>query len=145
MKKMFVLVLVLCATLLFASFVSANDVGASTSASISVVQCSYNDDCDLFDSDCAQGVCNASNECEQVLKSSATICRSAGICDANEFCDGVNVDCPADVNQPDGTNCGDGLFCNGDETCQAGVCRGGVTRDCSDGVGCTVDSCNEAT
>ncbi|MFQ5490582.1 MAG: endonuclease/exonuclease/phosphatase family protein, partial [Phycisphaerae bacterium] len=41
--------------------------------------------------------------------------------------------------------CDDGLFCNGAETCVASVCQPGVAVNCDDGVGCTMDSCNEAT
>ncbi|MBN1948073.1 MAG: hypothetical protein JW797_20560, partial [Bradymonadales bacterium] len=41
--------------------------------------------------------------------------------------------------------CDDGLFCTTGESCSAGVCTGGAPTDCNDGVGCTVDSCNEVT
>ena len=45
------------------------------------------------------------------------------------------------------SECDNGLFCDGTETCNlgTGVCEAGTPPDCSDGVGCTVDSCNEAT
>ncbi|MFQ5592102.1 MAG: hypothetical protein ACE5HE_13135, partial [Phycisphaerae bacterium] len=43
-------------------------------------------------------------------------------------------------------NCDDGLFCNGAETCNATLdCQAGTAVNCNDGVGCTDDSCNEAT
>jgi len=48
-------------------------------------------------------------------------------------------------NKADGTLCDDGLFCNVNETCQAGVCTGGVSKDCNDFDICTADSCNEDT
>jgi hypothetical protein len=41
--------------------------------------------------------------------------------------------------------CDDGLFCTGVETCVATVCQPGTPVDCGDGVGCTVDVCNEGT
>ena len=41
--------------------------------------------------------------------------------------------------------CDDGLFCNGAETCVASVCQAGTAPNCSDGVACTTDSCNEGT
>jgi subtilisin family serine protease len=41
--------------------------------------------------------------------------------------------------------CDDGLFCNGAETCVASSCQAGTPPNCSDGVACTNDSCNEAT
>jgi len=39
--------------------------------------------------------------------------------------------------------CSDGLWCNGSETCVAGQCQAGTAPDCSDGIPCTTDSCNE--
>ena len=42
-------------------------------------------------------------------------------------------------------DCDDGLYCNGVEDCVTGSCVAGTAVDCGDGVGCTVDSCNEAT
>ena len=40
-------------------------------------------------------------------------------------------------------DCDDGLYCNGVETCIDGTCQNGDTVDCSDGIGCTDDTCNE--
>ena len=42
-------------------------------------------------------------------------------------------------------DCDDGLYCTGVDTCVAGACVFGAAVDCSDGVGCTDDSCNEGT
>ncbi len=47
-------------------------------------------------------------------------------------------------------DCNDGQWCNGQETCQEdvggdAVCVAGTAPDCSDAVGCTVDTCNEGT
>ncbi len=39
--------------------------------------------------------------------------------------------------------CEDGLFCTVGDSCLEGDCLGGPARDCSDGVGCTTDSCDE--
>jgi hypothetical protein len=41
--------------------------------------------------------------------------------------------------------CSDGQFCNGAEQCVSGSCTAGAAVNCSDGVSCTTDSCNEAT
>jgi hypothetical protein len=42
--------------------------------------------------------------------------------------------------------CDDGVYCNGAETCSAvSDCQAGTAVECGDGVGCTVDSCNEGT
>ena len=58
---------------------------------------------------------------------------------ADDFTLAVAVGCVVDA------DCDDALFCNGAETCAAGVCQAGTAPDCSDGVGCTTDSCNEGT
>ena len=42
-------------------------------------------------------------------------------------------------------DCDDSLYCNGTESCNAGSCQSGTAIVCDDGVGCTVDTCNEAT
>jgi hypothetical protein len=42
-------------------------------------------------------------------------------------------------------DCDNGLFCDGVERCVANACQPGTPVDCNDGVGCTVDACNEAT
>ena len=49
-------------------------------------------------------------------------------------------ECTSDV------SCDNGQFCDGVETCDTfGVCQSGTVVNCDDGVGCTDDSCNEAT
>jgi endonuclease/exonuclease/phosphatase family metal-dependent hydrolase len=46
----------------------------------------------------------------------------------------------------DNADCDDGLFCNGQETCNAqSQCEAGTPPDLADGVGCTIDTCDEAT
>jgi hypothetical protein len=56
-------------------------------------------------------------------------------------CGGQN--CPPCECLSDG-GCDDTLFCNGTETCDAyGQCQPGTLVDCDDGVGCTVDECDE--
>jgi hypothetical protein len=45
---------------------------------------------------------------------------------------------------PDGLPCGGSLFCVLGQTCQSGVCGGGVARDCDDGLACTANACSEA-
>ncbi|MFQ5463759.1 MAG: hypothetical protein ACE5E5_14175, partial [Phycisphaerae bacterium] len=42
--------------------------------------------------------------------------------------------------------CDNGLFCDGSETCDAILgCQTGTAVNCDDGVGCTMDACNEIT
>lgn len=52
---------------------------------------------------------------------------------------GDSCTCSADA------ECDNGLSCDGAETCAGGVCVAGIAPVCDDGVGCTVDSCDEAT
>ena len=42
-------------------------------------------------------------------------------------------------------DCMDSEFCNGAESCVANLCQAGTPPDCTDGISCTVDQCNEAT
>ncbi len=58
-----------------------------------------------------------------------------------QVCFIVPSDCQSD------NDCDDGAFCNGTETCNlgTGACEAGTAPDCSDGVACTLDSCNEAS
>ncbi len=42
--------------------------------------------------------------------------------------------------------CNNGVYCDGAETCDAyGHCQNGAPVNCSDGIACTTDSCNEGT
>ena len=40
-------------------------------------------------------------------------------------------------------DCQDGQYCNGSEICLDGTCQAGTAVDCSDGINCTVDACDE--
>ncbi len=62
-----------------------------------------------------------------------------GLPNTGQVFDGCGGGCTTDP------ECDDGLFCNGVETCVASACQVGTPVDCDDGVGCTDDSCNEAT
>jgi hypothetical protein len=42
-------------------------------------------------------------------------------------------------------SCDDGLWCNGIETSNGLICLPGTPPDCSDGIECTIDFCNEET
>jgi cysteine-rich repeat protein len=73
-----------------------------------------------------------------------------GRLEPGEECDDGNTadgDCCSSTCQYEasGSTCDDGFFCNVGETCDgAGTCGGGSPLDCSDGIGCTVDSCDDA-
>jgi len=90
----------------------------------------------LVDLDCDDGqFCNGAESC------------IAGACQAgSDPCAGLGCDEVSDVCQCSvDADCDDGLFCNGAEVCNAGACLAGTPPDCDDGVGCTIDSCNETT
>jgi hypothetical protein len=61
------------------------------------------------------------------------------LCGGGESCSvpdgGCVFVCGSDV------DCDDGVYCNGTETCSLGTCVPGLAPSCSDGVACTIDSC----
>ncbi|MFH0983586.1 MAG: S8 family serine peptidase [Planctomycetota bacterium] len=116
---------------------------------------------------CNDGVACTDDSCNEGTDSCNNVPNGA-YCDNGLFCDGAEtchptLGCQAgsdpcvglfgcdEVNDVcvecfDDGDCDDGLFCNGVETCDVlGVCQDGTAVDCSDGVGCTDDSCNEST
>ncbi len=102
-------------------------------------------DCTSTGDPCPAGtVCN---ETTDICEPSAAC--GNGVVDAGEQCDDGNTldgDCCSStcVFEPAGSTCADALFCNGAETCDGqGLCQAGTAVDCSDGIGCTVDSCDE--
>ena len=102
--------------------------------------CTVNADCD------DGAFCNGTETCNV----------GTGICEAGTAVScGDGVSCTVDScneatdacdNTPTNSLCDNGLFCDGTETCDAVAgCQAGAPVACGDGVGCTVDSCNEAT
>jgi len=122
--------------------------------------------------DCSDGVgctddsCNeGTDSCDSVPND--TLCDDADVCTGTETCD-VLLDCQAGTplnpddgvgctvdscdpvtgiaNVPSNALCDNTLYCDGVETCDVVLdCQAGTALDCSDGVGCTDDSCNEGT
>ncbi len=87
---------------------------------------------------CDDGLfCNGAETCSPTLD-----CLTGGDPCPGQACDEVTDTCVGCLNDPE---CDDGLFCNGTETCVTGTCQPGTAVNCDDGVGCTDDSCNEAT
>ena len=108
--------------------------------------------------------------CDEFLDACTNVVNDAN-CDNGQFCDGAEtcdaaLDCqpgafPCDdlvgctddacdealdacTNIVNDANCDDGLFCTGVETCDPALdCQNGPVPNCVDGVGCTVDSCDE--
>jgi cysteine-rich repeat protein len=97
------------------------------------------------DAACDDGLsCNGMETCDGVrgcVDGSPPDC-SDGVACTRDSCDDAQGGC---LSVPEDVACDDGLFCNGMETCD-GVrgCVAGAPPDCSDGVSCTRDSCDDA-
>ena len=99
-------------------------------------------------------VCDDGNLCTVNDSCQAGTCASGSLRDcsgASDSCnDGVcDPSSGACITQParEGQSCEDGLFCTVGDTCSAGSCQGGGSRDCSVGVSepaCFNISCNES-
>ena len=98
------------------------------------VQCDNGLYCDGFETcDIPSGTCQAG---------------TPPVCDDGVACtdDACNEGTDACDHVADDSNCDNGQFCDGAETCDpVSDCQAGAPVACDDGVGCTVDSCNETT
>jgi len=114
---------------------------------------------------CTNDSCNETTD--QVVHTPVdSACSDGQFCNGNETCDAGlgclqgsppslddGIECTSDscnettdqvVHAPVDSACSDGQFCNGSEVCQVGIgCQPGVAPPTDDGVGCTVDSCDE--
>ena len=112
-------------------------------------------------------MCVIPTGCEPVGCTTDAECDDGFICDGVEVCvDGVcqpgprprcddGIGCTEDacneaaggcISTPRDALCDDGLYCDGSESCDPGRgCLPGMAPNCSDGVACTLDSCDEAT
>jgi hypothetical protein len=106
--------------------------------------------------DCDADPCTSDADCDNGLfcDGAETCNLGTGVCEAGTpvDCDD-GVSCTDDVcneatdacdDVADDGNCDNGLFCDGAETCDPVLdCQPGTPVDCDDGVGCTVDTCDE--
>ncbi len=95
---------------------------------------------------CSDGqFCNGSETCNVTLGCQAGTppnCADAVAC-TTDSCNEATDSCD---HTPNNGACSDGQFCNGSETCHVTLgCQAGTPPNCSDGVACTDDSCNEGT
>jgi cysteine-rich repeat protein len=115
--------------------------------------CDGTEYCDENGDACASSgdPCEAPNSCDEAGDNCILIECGNAIQDPGEQCDDGNVlngDCCNSECQfePASSLCSDGVYCNGAETCDsAGVCLAGMPVDCSDGIACTVDACDETS
>ena len=101
-------------------------------------ECTVNADCD------DGAYCNGAEVCNAGSCEAGT----APTCDDGVSCtvDSCNESTDSCDFTTDDSACDNGLFCDGSETCDAVLgCQAGSAPNCDDGVGCTVDSCNEGT
>lgn len=70
------------------------------------------------------------------------ICNDQDPC-TTDFCSPGSGGCVSQP-APDGTSCQDGNACTGSDACVGGICQPGGPLVCSDGNGCTDDSCDPA-
>ena len=99
---------------------------------------------------CTTDTCNeTTNVCVNTLSGGCNIggaCIAAGTVSPTNPCLACNpaTSTTTYTARPAGTACDDGQFCTAVDTCNAGGTCGGTTRDCSDTLSCTTDSCDEA-
>ncbi len=138
-----------------------NDTCSNGSCAGTPINCSH------LDNVCNVGQCNlVTGQCEARSVNDGGACNDGNLCTTNDQCNdgvcagaavncsGLNNTCNVGVcnagtgncqAQPtnQGGACSDGQFCTVGETCTAGVCGGGANRNCTDGIACTVDTCND--
>jgi hypothetical protein len=97
--------------------------------------CIAGTDLDCSDAyECTHDSCVESSGCQHVPDNS--LCNPGEICDPDSGC--IPFTCATDE------DCDDGFYCNGVETCDAShQCAAGTPPDCTDGIVCTNDLCDE--
>jgi hypothetical protein len=95
--------------------------------------CDDDDACTQLDS-CQAGEC---------VGSEPKTCAATDECHLDGECNPETGEC-SDVVAEDGAPCDDGQTCTTDDACQDGGCQG-TAVSCDDGLGCSIDSCDEAS
>jgi len=97
------------------------------------------------DADCDDGrFCNGAEVCDQTGDCQAGAAPSCddGVSCTVDVCDWFSDGCHSDAAD---ALCDNGLYCDGVEACDAVAgCLAGAPPVCDDGVGCTLDSCDES-
>jgi hypothetical protein len=98
--------------------------------------------CCSDDADCATGQFCTTGRCVSFRCVEEPRDCSDGVDCTTDSCDEPTAAC---LNAPDDAACDDGLFCTGPERCEPATgCEDGAPPECSDGVACTDDLCDEA-
>jgi len=105
--------------------------------------------CNFYPNDAlcdADSYCNGAEICNPVVGCQGTpiVCDDDdGIACTVATCDELRDVC---FQNPDDSLCDDGVYCNGLEYCDSDLgCKLVIIPDCNDGIGCTVDICDEAS
>jgi hypothetical protein len=127
-------------------------------ATLPPLGCTVDTDCDdgvgCTDDSCDVATGNCVYTPDDALCDDGQFCNGAESCDTMLDCQAGSDPCPGELCQEGAdicvgcladADCDDGAYCNGAETCVAEICQSGTPVGCNDGVGCTDDSCNEAT
>jgi len=129
--------------------------------------------CTTGDFPCGDGVGCTIDTCDEdsdacVFTPNHPACDNGLFCDGAEVCDpaagcipGLVADCDDGImctidvcneandsctSTADDSACDDGLYCNDVETCNPfSGCEPGTPVDCDDGIGCTIDTCDESS
>lgn len=91
------------------------------------VTCSDGDGCTGLDV-CLSGTCTGLQPKD---------CNDANNC-TDDSCDPLTAACK---NSPNVNSCTDGNACTQGDACKDGICKGGSTQSCDDGIPCTLDTC----
>ena len=96
--------------------------------------------CNSDGNDCTEDVCDGTGICSHPPSDAQMLCDDDNACTLEDHCDGSGECAGAPI------DCDDGLFCNGVEVCNNNYgCQDGELPPMSDGVDCTIDTCNEET
>ncbi len=122
-------------------------VSCADNQDCTVDSCNENTDrCDHRpdDSRCAaEHICDPSQGCIRAIHcSGAAECADQDPCTAEECKNGLCAFPAVPGCCHKDSDCDDERFCNGAEKCQQNTCQNGAPPSCSDGIGCTDDTCH---
>ncbi|HYC56002.1 MAG TPA: hypothetical protein VEL28_13790 [Candidatus Binatia bacterium] len=99
--------------------------------------------CSVHSGDPCTGGGECADACQEPTDSCNDVAGTPCTADGNSCTDDVCNGSGACHNPANSSPCDDGLFCNGADTCAGGSCSLHFGDPCPDGVGCTLDACDE--